>query len=181
MARMITIDIADCTGCGLCEVMCAYRHERAFVRRKARLYKTVFFEKETAVPVVCRQCENAWCEEACPTDAISRTVDQETGAPVVVVDEDECTGCEACVAACPYGSIVVDEAELARKCDLCGGAPECVKFCRAGALHFVDVDESVVQESHTIVAEFVDTDGSLSEKRQLVAAAFLKAHEEAVR
>ena len=27
------------------------------------------------------------------------------------------------------------------KCDLCGGDPQCVKYCEFGALEFVDADE----------------------------------------
>jgi carbon-monoxide dehydrogenase iron sulfur subunit len=38
--------------------------------------------------------------------------------------------------ACPYGCIVVSAKGYAEKCDLCGGDPECVKFCLTGALKF---------------------------------------------
>ena len=52
-----------------------------------------------------------------------------------VVEEDECNGCEACISACPVGSISLDwDKNVVFKCDLCGGDPECVKFCSRGAL-----------------------------------------------
>jgi len=40
--------------------------------------------------------------------------------------------------ACPYGNISIhkDERKML-KCDLCGGDPECVKFCATGAIQYV--------------------------------------------
>jgi Fe-S-cluster-containing hydrogenase component 2 len=51
------------------------------------------------------------------------------------VGKEACTGCRACVEACPYGVMFFDEDEnFALKCDLCGGDPECVKNCAMGAI-----------------------------------------------
>jgi Fe-S-cluster-containing hydrogenase component 2 len=83
------------------------------------------------------QCADTYCVESCLYDALSR--DPETGA--VLVDEKACTACEACIAACPVGGISLDkEKNIVFKCDLCGGDPECVKFCSRDALTLIETD-----------------------------------------
>jgi Fe-S-cluster-containing hydrogenase component 2 len=95
--------------------------------------------------VVCQQCADAPCLEACPEDAIS--CDSETDA--VVVDQDLCIQCGSCVSACVIGLDAVsseqklairlnDDAPFPLKCDLCSGDPQCVKFCPTEALVFTD-------------------------------------------
>ena len=85
---------------------------------------------------VCRQCNMADCYLACAYDAL--TLDKATGARII--DAEKCTGCGECFAACPWDKIVKDEATgVYSKCDLCGGDPQCVKYCPADALSFVDL------------------------------------------
>lgn len=63
----------------------------------------------------CRHCEAPPCADACSEGAISRRDDG-----VVVMDSERCTGCEACIDACPYEAIDFDSANgIARKCNLC--------------------------------------------------------------
>lgn len=49
------------------------------------------------------------------------------------VQADKCIGCSACVAACPFGQIVIadDLARISDGCTLCGS---CVKACPANAI-----------------------------------------------
>ncbi len=73
------------------------------------------------------------CRDACPAKAIS--IHSDLGIPIVSMEE--CTGCQDCVLACPYGVMYFDShRNVALKCDLCGGDPECVKNCPMGAIVF---------------------------------------------
>jgi len=44
------------------------------------------------------------------------------------------------VKACPWNMIVYnEEADTYSKCDLCGGDPQCVKYCPADAIKFIEL------------------------------------------
>jgi Fe-S-cluster-containing dehydrogenase component len=87
----------------------------------------------------CRHCEVPPCADACPVEAI---VKREDG--IVVLNEGDCSGCGACIEACPYAAIAFDEmANVARKCNLChhridkGLLPACAdNVCLAHCIHF---------------------------------------------
>jgi anaerobic carbon-monoxide dehydrogenase iron sulfur subunit len=123
-----------CTGCGSCLLACSNRAAGGYSPRLARL--KILSERENLVnrPVVCLQCENPFCLNSCPFEAISRVA--ETG--VVLIDKEKCTGCGNCVSACPDQMIQLDANHRADKCDLCGGDPLCVKYCVPGALKLVE-------------------------------------------
>lgn len=119
-----------CTGCRYCELVCSLVKENLINLRKARL---IIIKKNIAVdvPVVCTHC--GACIDVCPTEAIYRKDD------LVFIDSEKCVGCGACVDACPCDVIVLNE--VAAKCDLCGGEPQCVKFCTQGALKYEEKSE----------------------------------------
>jgi len=73
--------------------------------------------------------------KVCPTQALQR--DDRTGA--VVLLEERCIRCRACVWACPWGNMGFD-ADRAQvyKCDLCGGDPQCARYCPSRALEQFD-------------------------------------------
>ena len=137
MGKMLVIDIDKCTGCGVCELVCSFKHHDEFNPVKSRIHATTFWEHMIAIPVVCQQCEEAWCARICPAGAITTEKDEATGATLVTVSEEKCVGCKMCMLACPFGDIVVSDKGCAEKCDLCGGDPECVKFCATEALQFI--------------------------------------------
>ena len=129
----LVIDQSVCTGCRCCELACPARHEGEFAPARARVQIRSSREQHGAFIDVCTQCAEGSCIEACPVDAIAR--DPADG--VVKIDYELCTQCMECVDACPNNAMFVDiETGSPIKCDLCGGDPECVKFCRAEALTF---------------------------------------------
>jgi carbon-monoxide dehydrogenase iron sulfur subunit len=115
-----------CDGCMMCVLMCSIRKTGIANPLLARL-SVALSEGDTAHKVrVCRHCVDIPCREACPVpDAMC--VDEGTGA--VLVDDALCTGCLACVDACPYEAIRVGPNGEILKCDLCGGDPTCVRYC----------------------------------------------------
>ena len=87
----------------------------------------------------CNHCSHPTCVEACPTGA-SQTWN---ASNIVVVDATICTGCKACIAACPYDArlIMMPDGYIG-KCTFCvqrvakGLDPACVSVCPARAMYF---------------------------------------------
>ena len=122
-----------CTGCAICQLECSYRCNGGYNPRLAMLRLENGPEGLYAKPVVCHQCENAFCEKVCPHGAISRS--EKMGIPEI--DPEKCRKCGMCQRYCPEQVIVRTEAGHAAKCDLCEGSPRCVEVCPAGALTLV--------------------------------------------
>jgi Fe-S-cluster-containing dehydrogenase component len=88
---------------------------------------------------ICRHCDEPPCVDACPEEAI---VQREDG--IVKLIEEQCSGCRACMAECPYDAIAFDaERAVARKCNLChhrvdhGLMPACAdNVCLAHCIYF---------------------------------------------
>ena len=144
MGKMLVVDVDKCTGCHVCELVCSFNHHDEFNPTKAYIHTSIFLEQSVAIPVVCYQCEEPWCGKICPAGAITTYKDNVTGATVVIVSEAKCVGCKMCMLACPFGNIVVSDKGYAEKCDLCGGDPECVKFCLSGAIKFAEAEPSMM-------------------------------------
>ena len=137
MHKSLNIDPGKCTGCLQCELACSLDNEDAFNPSKSRIKVFRFEDKGRFVPYTCTQCAEAWCAEACPTNAIS--VDRATGAKVV--DDGLCVGCKVCTIACPFGTINYNaDTGKVVKCDLCGGDPECARACPTDAITYVDAN-----------------------------------------
>ncbi len=141
MPQFISVDHSVCTGCRTCEVVCSLYHfgecnpERSAIRVIRRERDGLVF----SLPLVCQQCQQASCIDACPFEALARK--SENGP--VMVDEEKCTACGSCIDACPAGCIFLDDQRnLAIACDLCGGQPQCVPLCHSHSLTIGSTDKA---------------------------------------
>ena len=131
LENRVILDMDRCIGCHSCSAACFYSHQGM----PNISYGII---EEGTLPVICRQCEEPACVEACPVEALRRE-------PSGVVRRSRmlCIGCGSCVYACPFGVIPPDlSRHQVAKCDLCeervlaGGVPRCVSACTSGALRF---------------------------------------------
>jgi Fe-S-cluster-containing hydrogenase component 2 len=137
MLKSLYLDPKKCTGCLQCEMACSVTHVGAFNPSRS-VIKVFSFEHEgRKVPYTCTQCDDAWCVNACPVEAIK--IDRGLGAKIV--HDATCVGCKVCTIACPFGTInYVAETGKVHKCDLCLGDPACARACPTGAITYIDAD-----------------------------------------
>ena len=121
-----------CDGCNACMSACAQAkaqtddplHSRIQIVPSAGGFELA----------ICRQCGDPECVLNCPAAALSKNA----GSGVIDWDQTKCVNCLLCTVGCAYGGIAYDTlATHVVKCDLCGGAPACVKACAPGALKHV--------------------------------------------
>lgn len=147
----LIIDHDACWGCMACEVACKLENDVApglkFIRvgeEKVSLRDgKPFF---TFLVDACRhgECEGTPCVGVCPTDAIALRDDG-----IVVMDIDNCVGCDLCIPECPYDAIVRNDAlSVTQKCNMCvhrvdkGLIPACAdNICLAHCIYFGDPQE----------------------------------------
>ncbi len=124
-----------CTGCRICELACSWTKFGTYAPTRSAIHIEVRSKGLMVQPIVCSQCENAYCIKACPFGAIEKN--KELG--IIRVIDDKCTGCGLCAKVCPIGAIKVDnKTKKAIKCDLCGGDPACVRHCPTKALELLN-------------------------------------------
>ncbi|MEM1994317.1 MAG: 4Fe-4S dicluster domain-containing protein [Nitrososphaerales archaeon] len=139
------IDVERCYGCMACVAACAAENNvpigvfRTWVERYVRKDGNVVF-----VPKQCNHCENPPCVKPCPTGA---TFKREDG--LVLINDEICIGCGACIQACPYGARFPNPVKgVADKCTFCehrlanGLLPACVEACPTTARIFGDLNDS---------------------------------------
>ena len=104
---VMVIDLRKCVGCHACTIACVAENKlppgvvyRPVLEKEIGKYPNV---TRMFIPRPCMQCENPPCTPVCPVNA---TYTNNEG--VVVVDYDQCIGCRACIAACPYGARTSD-------------------------------------------------------------------------
>lgn len=141
----MVIDLRRCIGCHACSISCKTENAVPLgnFRNRVRYLEKPDAETLSFLPMLCMHCQDAPCLNACPTEAITRLDDGR-----VVIDQDNCCGMKACIAACPYGAIYIDKISgKADKCDLCthrtslGMEPACVSSCPADALRYGDLGD----------------------------------------
>ena len=129
--RVLTAVGELCTGCLMCQLVCSLTKTGRVNPYTARIGMAHREEDLSYSPVICRHCNNPPCEPACPVPGAMTRDDR----GVVVVNEETCIGCMACVEACPFGAIRVGPEREILKCDLCGGDPLCVRYCPSRVIY----------------------------------------------
>ena len=130
----------------------------------------------TFYPGLCNQCSKPVCVDVCPVEPIplpkkkqryGRTAELMVSATwkdrsngIVLIDQEKCIGCGACVDSCPYGARYLNagstNSKKADKCDFCserlaqGLQPFCVETCLGGARVFGDLDDQNSEVSRYI-------------------------------
>jgi formate dehydrogenase iron-sulfur subunit len=161
-------DTTVCIGCKACEVACKNWNQLPArdggqpemsgqsydntLRLSGDTWRHVKFVEQFDSPYngrwlmlsdVCKHCVQAGCLEVCPTGAIIRTE-----FDTVVIQSDVCNGCRACIGACPFGVIDINEVSgTAQKCTLCYDRmsvvlePACSKACPTDSIQFGPIEE----------------------------------------
>lgn len=120
----------NCTECKRCVAACSLAKAGYIQPLIARIAIQKQWPEAPQIRL-CRfdDCEDKPCIDTCPTGAIYR----QDG--YILINEEECISCGACVSACPYQAIIMnDTTGTAVKCDFCGGDPACVKECVTAAI-----------------------------------------------
>lgn len=151
--QRIRVDPEKCTGCRICELICAFSKYSEFNPKRSRIRIVKMERFFVDVPVVCKQCLNPLCVKDCPVGALKKGTDS-----TINVDEELCTGCERCIGACPFGAISIDPLNRrAIVCDLCAGSPECVQWCPTKALQCRPIHSTSQRKRWNAVASTVQT------------------------
>jgi len=99
----MVIDLFRCVGCSSCSAACRAEQGTpagiSFNKVKISEIGNYPNAKMKFLPMPCMHCKEPPCLEVCPTEA---TFKQDDG--LVLINEEECIGCGACIVACPYGS-----------------------------------------------------------------------------
>jgi len=135
MLRKLAVIPEQCSGCRMCEVVCAIRNFGVNNPKKAAIrVLNIYPHPVIKMPIVCSQCGEPACAKVCPVDAL-RWI-----GGVVELNEDDCISCYKCVESCPFGAIYAhDDCDFPIKCDMCGGDPGCAQKCPKAALRLIPV------------------------------------------
>ncbi len=129
------LDQRRCIGCHACTVAC--KSENDVPLGDFRTW--VKYTEVGSFPAVrrhfavlrCNQCTAAPCVTICPVVALHKRPDG-----IVDLDKDVCIGCKACMQACPYDALYLNEdSGGAEKCHFCahrveqGLKPACEVVC----------------------------------------------------
>lgn len=148
------LNLQACTGCKACQIACKDKNglEVSLLWRKVveinggawQLVDNIWRDNTFTynVSLACMHCERPFCQEVCPTRAITKRDDG-----IVLINGDNCMGCGYCEWACPYGAPQINpNTGTMTKCNMCvdyidaGKAPACVSACQMRVLEFGELD-----------------------------------------
>lgn len=152
------IDHDRCIGCHACTVACKAENDVPVgsFRTWVKYVETgTFPETRRHFAVLrCNHCTDAPCVTICPVNALEKRSDG-----IVDLDRDACIGCRACMQACPYDALYLnDDLGAVEKCHFCahrvekGLEPACVIVCPENAIIPGDIHDSESRISLTIAA-----------------------------
>lgn len=127
---MIEVKKEECTFCKLCMVACSAAQEAGLYSEKCSCINVIeaWPEFEVEAIHVCIGCDERSCIAACPEAALSWD-------GRVMVAEDQCTRCGACVKACSHGGVTLHPiTEYPMICNTCDGEYQCTQVCPTGAI-----------------------------------------------
>lgn len=143
------IDFEKCTSCLICELECSFKHTGECRPSASRISVVTWDKIGLATPILCFQCEDAPCQNVCPTNAIVRGSDG-----IAKIDRSLCIKCKVCISACPFGAMKYDPIRKEPiKCDQCEGDPACVKGCPSNALIYANSNNIAVVKQEKYVAK----------------------------
>lgn len=142
----MTVDTKRCVGCNACVISCKTENRlpqggfRDWIRTETRgkfpdLNMEIRSER-------CNHCDRPPCVSACPTG--SSHVNK---FGTVMVNHNKCSGCKACIAACPYNARYVHPKGFVDKCTFClhrvlkKKQPACVEACPTRSLTIGDLND----------------------------------------
>ena len=109
----MVLNYKNCINCKACEVACKEENGILLGANAHRIwvgvnemqgqYPTLSIASSMFYPSQCQQCDNAPCQEVCPTNATYYDKNR-----VVQVDTNKCILCSYCMVACPYDARYVD-------------------------------------------------------------------------
>jgi Fe-S-cluster-containing dehydrogenase component len=147
----MVVDTRRCVGCHACVLACkaengvALGDFRCWIASETNgTYPNLAMEIRSER---CNQCSNAPCVTNCPTGASTIA-----NGGIVLVDRDLCTGCKACMAACPYDARFIHADGYADKCTFCvhRESPACVSNCPTKALTIGDRNDPLSDVSRLL-------------------------------
>jgi Fe-S-cluster-containing dehydrogenase component len=151
----MTVDTRLCVACKACVLAC--KAENAVPDGYSRDW--IVEEVKGTYPALsmqirserCNHCTDAPCVKACPTGA-SHVGEGGT----ILVTHSKCSGCKACIAACPYDARFVHPDGYVDKCTFCahrtevGLSPACATVCPTGTLVFGNRNDPASQVARNL-------------------------------
>jgi len=119
----IKVNKDRCSGCHLCEMVCSLFHLRIINTEKSAIrIRKDDLDTSLNTPMLCRQCKKMKC------------LNEEKG--MGVQEKKRFIWNRTRAERCPFNALFVF-GEEAFHCDLCGGDPQCVRFCTPGAIQVI--------------------------------------------